>query len=246
MNTPNQKIREKIEKLLRLATSPNENEAKSAMDKAVKLMQEHSIEESQLNGNTMITSLIETDYTIIPSWVTSLYDGVSTSAGVYCCYQNGRRGSNIKGKFFLTGREADVQNVAYIIIVLNSQIMSMSKKYAKTINGMYTNNEKQTMAKSYRVGMVRGLTNRMMEMTEKFFKERPKGKDLIVVADHVTKFQEAMDLFKSDNKVKSQSRQQTTDARALIAGESDSLKISINQGVDGSHSAQTKQRAISA
>lgn len=41
MNTPNENIRRKIEKLLRLATSPNENEAKSAMNKAVKLMQEH-------------------------------------------------------------------------------------------------------------------------------------------------------------------------------------------------------------
>lgn len=246
MNTPNENIRRKIEKLLRLATSPNENEAKSAMDKAVKLMQKHSIEESQLNGNRMITSLIDTDYTIIPNWVTSLYDGVSISAGVYCCYQNGIRGTELKGKFFLTGREADVQNVAYIIIVLNSQIMRMSKKYTKTIDGMYTNMEKQTMAKSYRIGMVQGLTDRMMEMTEKFFRERPKGKDLVVVANHITKFQEAMDLFESENEVESQSRQQTTNAMAMMAGKSDSSKITINQGVDGSHSTSSKQKQLSA
>lgn len=242
MNTT--KIKEKIEKLLRLATSPNENEAKSAMNKAVKLMQEHSIELSQLNGNQMITSIVETNYIIIPNWIISLYDGISSSVGVYCCYINGIRGSNRKGEFYLTGREVDVQNVSYIVVVLISQIMKMSKEYIKTVNGSYTNMERQTLSKSYRIGIVNGLINRMMKITDKFFKERQKGKDLLVVADNITKLNEAEDLFKKQYEVKSQSRKHKINTRAMIDGESDSSKIIINQGINGTKSTPTNQKLI--
>lgn len=43
-------IRDKIKKLLALATSPNENEAKSALLKAKKLMMDHKISEAEVQG----------------------------------------------------------------------------------------------------------------------------------------------------------------------------------------------------
>lgn len=43
-------IRDKIKKLLALATSPNENEAKAALLKAKKLMMEHKISETEVQG----------------------------------------------------------------------------------------------------------------------------------------------------------------------------------------------------
>lgn len=43
-------IRDKIKKLLALATSPNENEAKAALLRAKKLMMEHKISETEVQG----------------------------------------------------------------------------------------------------------------------------------------------------------------------------------------------------
>ena len=43
-------IRDKIKKLLSLATSPNENEAKAALLKAKKLMMDHKISEDEVQG----------------------------------------------------------------------------------------------------------------------------------------------------------------------------------------------------
>lgn len=43
-------IRDKIKKLLALATSPNENEAKAALLKAKKLMMDHKISEAEVQG----------------------------------------------------------------------------------------------------------------------------------------------------------------------------------------------------
>lgn len=43
-------IRDKIKKLLALSTSPNENEAKAALLKAKKLMMEHKISETEVQG----------------------------------------------------------------------------------------------------------------------------------------------------------------------------------------------------
>ena len=43
-------IRDKIKKLLALATSPNENEAKLALLKAKKLMMDHKVSEAEVQG----------------------------------------------------------------------------------------------------------------------------------------------------------------------------------------------------
>ena len=43
-------IKDKIKKLLALATSPNENEAKAALLKAKKLMMDHKISEAEVQG----------------------------------------------------------------------------------------------------------------------------------------------------------------------------------------------------
>lgn len=87
-------IREKIKKLLALATSPNENEAKAAMLKAKKLMMAHKLSESEFNenecelvhiavddvtwttdsGNTWMVGLCKTianNYFSVSSWLTA-------------------------------------------------------------------------------------------------------------------------------------------------------------------------------
>jgi hypothetical protein len=50
-----QKIKMKVEKLLRLSLSKNENEAKLAAEKAVELMQLYAIDHKDISKNRTIT-----------------------------------------------------------------------------------------------------------------------------------------------------------------------------------------------
>ena len=56
------KIVERIKKLLELSTSPNENEARSAMDMAQRLMLQYSISESELHPNDCESAIVMSEY----------------------------------------------------------------------------------------------------------------------------------------------------------------------------------------
>lgn len=58
MNNINEKALDKIKKLLELASSPNENEAKLAMDQARRLMAKYSIDDKELGAPDRISELI--------------------------------------------------------------------------------------------------------------------------------------------------------------------------------------------
>lgn len=59
MNKASEKVIERIKKLLELATSPNEAEAKLAMEQAQKLMARHSVNMSDLNDSDEIQIVTE-------------------------------------------------------------------------------------------------------------------------------------------------------------------------------------------
>lgn len=91
-------IRDKIKKLLALATSPNENEAKAALLKAKKLMMEHKISETEvqdLNEQELIHLQCDdirwtTDSGEI--WITSLVDLIADNHLCSCSWMT-RKGT---------------------------------------------------------------------------------------------------------------------------------------------------------
>ena len=234
---PTDKIKDKIKKLLALAQSPNEAEAQSAMNKAIELMQKYSIEESEVHGKKMESVILHVDFIIIPKWVIYLINGVSISAGVFCVYAHGHRGdkwrSGSKGRFYLTGRTADIENVKYIGDFLQKQILKMSEEFTKSLPKHMDGMTKQKKSKSYRIGLSAGISKRMQEITDKFFSDLPVGKDLVPVADNKQKLSEAEDLFAQNNEFKHGESSSKIDYSAMAQGTADSKKIQINHGVEG-------------
>jgi len=227
-----EKIKARIIKLLALATSSNEAESLSAMNKAVELMQKYSIDENQLHKQTIETLQIETKYKLIPSWVAVLYNEISKSAGVYCVYNNAIGFNNTNAEFYLSGRKSDILNVEYITTYLMAQIEKMSKEFTKTLPKDMKPMDKQQMSKSYRMGMSVGLGARMNEITKEFFKEI-NSTALVPVDDNIVKYNEAEEDFLKDNKVNMTKRTATLHQEAADRGNQDSAKISINKSIDG-------------
>lgn len=79
-------ITEKIEKLLALSQSPNENEAKSALLKASELMAKYKIEEQDIqktNPENVIEKMVGITYTMMTDqWVLALANIIAEH---YCC-----------------------------------------------------------------------------------------------------------------------------------------------------------------
>jgi len=237
-----QNIKAKIEKLLQLATSDNENEASMAMAKAVDLMNKYSISKGQLHGKELTTKIFELKYKVIPVWVSDLVYLVTNASGVYTVFQNARNSQYKNALFFFSGTEADVENIDYILTFLIREIEKKSKKYTKTLPSYLGNMEKQAKSKAYRMGLAEGIGERMEELTNKFFKEyAEQSTSLVPVSDHKQKKLDAEEWYKKDHKVRSaNSIIQRPDQESRNAGKSDSSSITINKGVNGtSVGAQT-------
>ena len=230
-------IKAKIEKLLSLAQSDNVNEANLAMEKAVDLMNRYSISEDQLNGNEILTKKIPLKYKVIPTWISDLYFGVASASGVFCAYANDRNGSN--AYFYFSGKESDVMNAEYVAEFLARKIMSMSKKYTKSLPKYLDNMEKQFRSKSYRSGAVETVVDRMQEITKKFFDTQTYDSALVPVD---TRIAEGREFFLKNRRVrKVSSKRSLGDLDAKRAGRSDANSISINKGVNGTSVNPIKQ-----
>lgn len=228
-------MKAKIEKLLQLATSDNENEAALAMSKAVDLMNKHSIDEGQLHGKELKTVEFQLKYKVIPVWVIDLVYMVTNASGIYTVYQNTRNSQFHNASFYFSGTEADVENIVYILTFLIREIEKKSKKYTKTLPSYLDNMEKQAKSKAYRLGLAHGIGDRMGELTDQFFKEYAEtSTSLVPVADHKQKKTNAEEWYKKDHEVRqASSKTQLPDQDAVNAGKADSASISINKGVDG-------------
>jgi len=236
------KIKNKIAKLLRLAESSNKNEAESAMAKAVSLMNKHNLSESDLYDDTIILCQKETRWSVIPNWVISLYSGVSKSAGVYFCYMNMRNSTLHKAFMFLNGRQSDVDNVEYIAEFLINRINSMSKDFTKSLPKELSGMQKQAKAKSYRMGLVDGITENMLKMTNDFFSSIDSSKSLIPIEDNITRMEQAKDAFLQKHTVKESRSTAKYNSNDFDAGKKDASNINIHKGVSGNFE-QTKMLA---
>lgn len=188
------KIKEKIEKLLNLSMSDNEHEAALALERALKLMNEHNITKDEIYKQNFINKDFEINYIRVPDWLTKLYSNMAEISGCVFTWRNGRTysariKSNAKGSF--TGRERDVENAVYLSEFLKREIEKRVKKYKAEIDEVYTEKYKKILLKSFKIGIIETISQRLLDKQDQFFNEQTTGIDLVCV-DRKSRIKDSM------------------------------------------------------
>ena len=125
------KTKEKIQKLLNLAMSDNENEAKLASQMAYRLMKKNSLTRGEVEGQEFLCLSVEPKGKRVSTWEKYIYAYVASASGVFLTHRSGHKGDDIlpsqKAALMLTGRERDVLNAAYLIECYIQEIEALVK-----------------------------------------------------------------------------------------------------------------------
>lgn len=160
----------KIEKLLKLAQSPNEHEAKAALLKAKELMMEHKISEAEVTDidkqpkEKVIHKLTKVRFGGRNNpWI---YDLADTIARNYCCTA-ARTSLTYKGQTYgitLYGFESDVQIAEAALVYALDVIEHYCKENFRTLYGKgYTWKQTTNMCNGYGIGFNIGLAQKFSE-----------------------------------------------------------------------------------
>lgn len=157
-------ISEKIKKLLRLAGSDNEYEAKLALMRARKLMAEYKLDIKDFDESNKEVIEVITDF-----YYTDYKDGYrlylsQALAERYCCvtYQMSERGSKCK---FITfrGYEEDVKVLCNVFKYADDCIRSWFFKHKKTTYNYLDNKNLNAIKNDYGIGFSEGLAELLDE-----------------------------------------------------------------------------------
>lgn len=164
---PETSIIEKIEKLLRLGSSANENEAMVAMKKARELMLKHHIEENRLNTtrNVKRTIVIE-EYVVKQEWEALIYTIVSKNMRCDTYLNTIRVKGEVVRKAVVLGYPEDVQTVHIMSVFL----IDVCKNGLRKVRAAMSSAGKDTtngLAPYYRNGFSKGLKEAFDEQNKK-------------------------------------------------------------------------------
>ena len=189
--TMDQKIIEKLQKLLALAASDNEHEAGLAMSKAEALMREHnlSVADVALNGSgayvqseevTGLTKAVQKWEAQLGSQITWAFNGKAI------------RCTSPENGWYLTivaGR-TDLAIIVDLFERLRDTVKRMSKQYVLRNYFPGSRIKKQYSLNSYRFGMVQTIQNRLVKLKDNTARNDTTknaygltGKELMVVKD---------------------------------------------------------------
>ena len=161
------KVKNRIEKLLRLSLSDSIHEASLAAQKAIELMDKYSITREDLDKESIVIHKIEIDYARVPGWVRRLYANIASINGCYMLWRDGRKEGNKlakKAKIILVGIQSDIENIDYYVDVLKKEITKKAEIFKKEVIS------EREMVKSYRMGLVQGLYNVLYKASQEFNK----------------------------------------------------------------------------
>ena len=188
----NQKIVEKIKKLLSLANSNNKNEALSSMAKARKLMAKYKIEMSEIKelDNEDKEKIIKDSFGVTHNgrqiWKSSLSRIIADNFGCYCYIDIDK---NIK----ILGKETDVTVVQQLILfginIVEKETDKLVKEYKKRKQNT------RGLVKEYGLGFVAGV--------KKKFEEQNISDEcslMVIKAEDVTKEFESLHCRKRNNR----------------------------------------------
>lgn len=201
--------KEKIKKLLALAESNNEHEARAALLKAKELMAEHKIEEIDLiDAKNRKVKRIYTEYEYTKRgewWIASLAMVIAEN---YCC----RCAANIpykgaqKRRIFFIGLEGDVEICEKIFAYAVDSARKFGKLYLKDNYKGYdlSAQEKNRVKNSYAIGFSNGVKQAFDAQKAEKIKSGENGWGLVMtvpkeVLDDCTGFKS--DTYQSRNRV---------------------------------------------
>ena len=227
----NEKIKEKIKKLLSLATSDNENEAAIAMRKAMQLMSIHSITESDLKRSPIINKRVLIDFKVWPVFLSDLFCYLSSPMGCYSVYRNARGlWREAKASGTIIGLESDVINFEYVFHVASKIIRKRSIDYSRE-QSMCGHRLSRKEINDYRSGLAIGFCEKVKVANSE---NQPVGCGLVSVDDRANK---AECFYLNGSKVETQSNNRTR-SQHFTSGFYDGEKINVNPGVDGNYTSQ--------
>lgn len=161
--------KEKIRKLLALAESPNENEAKCALLKAKQLMAEHKIAEIDLEEiKFKKVKRIETKYTFTKRGEWWISDLAQIIAANYCCRSAGSHytGSQ-KRTIIFVGLEDDVDLCNMVFSYAVESARALAKEHCKEVAKQYpyglSTADKNVIKNSYASGFAKGVMDAFRE-----------------------------------------------------------------------------------
>ena len=152
-------IKDKIAKLLALAESPNENEAKAALLKARELMAQHKLRPEDCEKESNVK--VRRELVGVEVSKTKYHWAIALSAVIaehYCCraYRNHRHGERMYN-IGLVGLEDDFEVCKRIFLYAFDCAKTRSDQIFKDVPDYYTGSYRRSVAESYGLGFVQGL-----------------------------------------------------------------------------------------
>ena len=224
--------KEKIQKLLNLATSDNEHEAALALAKATELMNKWNLDKGSVLGTNIEKVERELPFykwtsenQVLVNLLTRLCDG-------FCLYVNGNKKANKFAKILISGRPRDLENFGYLYDFINTKLWSESQKYKLKIRKS-GQDKNTTELKSFRIGFLKKIEEKLIASKHEFF---TVNKALVSI-DSETKRKEAEDFLRgSIKKIKEQVQRISTINKHLEAGKNVADDIDLNVAVNGGKS----------
>jgi hypothetical protein len=234
-----QKIIAKLQKLLALSASDNENEATLAMKKAEELMREHnlSVADVALDGSGAHVSSAEVDGSTKTSQTWEVFLG-STIAKTF----NGRaiRTRDTHGwAFTFVAGKTDLEIIVDLFERLRSSIRRMSDAYVRSAKE-FTSVHGKTLHNSYRLGVLKTITKRLELLKKNTAPTQERnafgmtGMELMVVKDKAVdqRVNRLFPLIKTMSRISGR-----LEGDAYRQGQADGHNISLHRSVNGGSSA---------
>ena len=227
-------IKDKIQKLLNLATSDNEHEATLALAKATELMNKWNLDQATVQGTKIETTEIympfykwTSENQVLVNLLAKLCDG-------FCLFGSGNKQQDRFAKILISGRPRDLENFRYLYDFINTKMWKESEKYKLKIRN--SNQGKNNLeVKSFRIGFLKKIEEKLIASKHEFF---TVNKALVSI-DSETKRKEAEDFLRgSIKKIKEQVQRISTINKHLEAGKNIAEDIDLNVAVNGGKKIQ--------
>lgn len=213
----NKRILDKIKKLMALAGSNNPHEAANALRKALLLMQEHQLSESDIE----LSNIAEHSATLAntsksqPKWNMILMGMIKQTFGVTSYFNPGLR------RCFFVGYQDRAKIAAYCYTVLARQLKAARREFLGRLNKRLLPKTKTARADLFCEGWVSGVYQQVRALV-------PSEKEQALVAQYMSNIHSRL----KEAKV----REANTTARDQYAGDAGftaGKSVKLNAGVNG-------------
>lgn len=209
------KIMERVEKLLALAKSDNENEAALAMAQAQRLMSRYSIKEGMLHAEEGLKEIPLAEAARFPTWLTRLYIAVGVANGAVAMFYKHKTSTEIR----FIGKRVDIIMARNMARYVESEIERFTYPLSLIRNKVWTG--------SYREGLVDTVSLKLKEATRAAAQEMEDegGTGMVLyVEERAKKIMEELERDAGCKKKRIESKAQGH-ADARLMGQIDGMEI---------------------